>query len=175
MMTRIFSILILALCATAQSNDADKVYKPKEGHVTAPVAKFTPQPQYSMPAGKANLCGKVGLNAVIGLDGKTHDVKVVRPIDPDLDARAAGAVKMWEFTPCKKDGRPVACAFYVEIDFNLSGESYDPDRVYKIDDPCIVKAVSKSTPEPEYTDEAREKKIQGRVGLDVVIEKDGRV
>jgi TonB family protein len=61
----------------------------------------------------------VTLSAVIGIDGKAHDVKVVKSLEPSLDVNAVEVVKTWRFAPATKDGRPVAAAIRLEVDFRL--------------------------------------------------------
>jgi TonB family protein len=61
----------------------------------------------------------VTLSAVIGTDGKAHDVKVVKSLEPSLDVNAVEVVKTWRFAPATKDGRPVAAAIRLEVDFKL--------------------------------------------------------
>jgi TonB family protein len=52
-------------------------------------------------------------------NGRAHDVKVVRSLEPSLDANAVEAVKAWEFAPATKDGRPVAVELRLEVDYRL--------------------------------------------------------
>jgi TonB family protein len=56
---------------------------------------------------------------IIGIDGKAHDVKVVKSLEPSLDSNAIEAVKTWKFVPATKDGRPVAVEMQLELDFKL--------------------------------------------------------
>jgi TonB family protein len=179
MFSRMLCSLILVLCPTAQSNNTDKVYKLADGGLTPPVAKSTPSPEYPQPQGKAKFRGTVGLDVIIEKDGKIQDVKLVHQVDPLLDERAIEGVKQWEFTPCKKNGEPVRCSVYMEIDFHLYDEkttrSDHAEPVYKSGQDGVTAPVREYTPDPDYTKEARDKKIQGIVGMDVVIEKNGRV
>ena len=91
----------------------------KDPGVKAPRPLHTPDPKYSKSAKKQGIEGIVTLSAVIGTDGKAHDVKVVKSLEPSLDANAIEAVKTWKFAPATKDGRPVAVAMHLEIDFKL--------------------------------------------------------
>jgi len=61
----------------------------------------------------------VTLSVVIGTYGKARDVKVENSLEPTLDANAIEAVKTWKFAPGTKDGRPVAVAMRLEIDYKL--------------------------------------------------------
>jgi TonB family protein len=51
----------------------------------------------------------------------------------------------------------------------------DAQQPYRAKDPGIVLPVVVKHPNPRYTDEAREKKIQGMVQLDAVVLEDGTV
>ena len=55
----------------------------------------------------------------IGPDGKTRDVKVIRPLGLGLDEKAIEAVLKWRFRPSMKDGKAVAVAANVEVNFRL--------------------------------------------------------
>jgi protein TonB len=56
---------------------------------------------------------------VIGTDGKAHDVKVEKSLEPTLDANAIEAVNNWKFAPATKDGHPVAVEMRLQIEFKL--------------------------------------------------------
>ncbi|HLK06316.1 MAG TPA: TonB family protein [Candidatus Angelobacter sp.] len=85
----------------------------------APRPLSTPEPKYSKSARKQKIEGVVTLSVVIGTDGMAHDVKVVKSLEPTLDANAIAAVKTWKFAPATKDGRPVAVAMRLEVAFKL--------------------------------------------------------
>ena len=89
------------------------------GGVSDPVPIFRPEPEYSEEARKAKFQGSVLLSIVIGPDGKTRDVKVLRPLGLGLDEKAIEAVLKWKFRPSMKDGKPVAVMANVEVNFRL--------------------------------------------------------
>jgi protein TonB len=95
------------------------VYKMGELGVSAPVPKFTPDPDYSEEARKAKYQGTVTLYAIIGPDGKPRNLRVVRSLGMGLDEKALERVRTWLFEPGKKDGQPVAVAMSIEVDFHL--------------------------------------------------------
>lgn len=95
------------------------LYHPGELGVTAPVAKFAPDPDYSEEARKAKYQGTVVLSAVIGPDGRPRNLRVVRSLGMGLDEKALEKVRTWLFEPGKKDGQPVAVAMSIEVDFHL--------------------------------------------------------
>jgi TonB family protein len=53
------------------------------------------------------------------LDGKLHDLRVVRSLDPGLDAEALKAAAQWLFAPGTKDGQPVQVMVTVELTFSV--------------------------------------------------------
>src|SRR5947209_15737012 len=95
------------------------VYKLGQIGVQAPVAKFTPEPDYSEEARKAKYQGTVTLSAIIGPDGKPRNLRVVRSLGMGLDEKALEKVRTWLFEPGKKDGQAVAVAMNIEVNFNL--------------------------------------------------------
>ena len=100
-------------------SEAGLVHNAKEPGVTPPRPLSTPEPDYSEFARRKSIQGTVALSVVVGTDGHTHDVKVVDPLEPSLDAEAVDAVKHWRFAPGTKDGRPVAVQMRIEVDFRL--------------------------------------------------------
>jgi TonB family protein len=101
------------------TQDADAMRTLKDPSLKAPRPLHTPEPKYTKSAKNLGIQGTVTLSAVIGIDGKAHDVKVVKSLEPTLDANAVEVVKTWRFTPATKDGRPVAVAIRLEVDFKL--------------------------------------------------------
>lgn len=87
--------------------------------VSAPRAIYTPEPEFTEEARKAKYQGVVVLSAVVGVDGRVHDARIVRSLGMGLDERALQVVKLWKFDPGKKDGRAVAVQMGLEISFNL--------------------------------------------------------
>jgi len=87
--------------------------------VTAPRVLYSHEPDFSKSAKSHGIEGTVKLSAIIGIDGQAHDIKVVKSLEPSLDANAVAAVKTWKFAPATKDGHPVAVALNLEIDFKL--------------------------------------------------------
>ncbi len=95
------------------------IYKLGDIGVSAPVAKFTPEPDFSEEARKAKYQGVVVLAAIIGSDGKPRNIRVVRSLGMGLDEKAVERVRTWLFEPGKKNGTPVAVAMNLEVDFRL--------------------------------------------------------
>lgn len=100
------------------ANFGGGVFKVGNG-ISAPVAIYQPDPDYSDEARKAKFQGTVILNVIVGTDGRVHSPKVVRSLGMGLDEKAIEKVLVWKFDPAKKDGRPVAVEVNVEVSFNL--------------------------------------------------------
>ena len=89
------------------------------GGVSSPRVLYQPEPEFSEEARKAKYQGVVGLNVVVGADGRIHQAQVVRSLGMGLDEKAIEGVKTWKFDPSKKDGRAVAVEMNIEVAFNL--------------------------------------------------------
>ena len=72
-------------------------------------------PEY--PAG-TNADGTVLVQALVGKDGRVHDVKVVKSI-PALDEAATKSVRQWVFKPALAQGQPTAVWVAVPVMFKL--------------------------------------------------------
>jgi len=95
------------------------IYKVGELGVTAPVAKYTPEPEFSEEARKAKHEGTVTLEAIIGPDGRPRNLRVVHGLGMGLDEKAIEKARTWLFEPAKKNGQPVAVAMTFEVGFHL--------------------------------------------------------
>jgi len=89
------------------------------GDVVAPRAIFSPEPEYSEEARQGQLQGTCLLWMVVGTDGKTHDVRIVRSLGMGLDERSIEAIRTWRFDPATKNGQTVAVQIKVETSFRL--------------------------------------------------------
>jgi TonB family protein len=85
--------------------------------VTAPEAVFKLEPEYSEEARKALVNSTLGLAMTIRENGSPSDVRVIRGAGFGLDERAIEAVQKWRFRPGTREGKPVAIAAMVEINF----------------------------------------------------------
>ena len=75
-------------------------------------------PVYPEMAREANVDGTVMVQALVGKDGKVHDVRVVKSI-PLLDQAAQEAVRQWIFKPALANNKPVAVWVGVPVRFSL--------------------------------------------------------
>jgi protein TonB len=75
-------------------------------------------PDYPEIARRARVQGVVILEAIIGVDGRVQQARVLRSV-PLLDQAAVNAVQSWEYTPTLLDGRPVPIIMTVTVNFRL--------------------------------------------------------
>jgi protein TonB len=75
-------------------------------------------PDYPEIARRARVQGIVILEAIIGVDGRVQQARVLRSV-PLLDQAAINAVQSWEYTPTLLDGRPVSIIMTVTVNFRL--------------------------------------------------------
>jgi len=86
---------------------------------TAPHPIYSPDPEYTVRARKAGIEGFVELQLTVTQEGKVENVKVIKTLDPDLDANAVRTVRMWKFRPATKNGQPTAVQIKVMVSFRL--------------------------------------------------------
>jgi len=90
------------------------------GGETALPAFLGKEVKYPAEAAKKGIQGKVFVTFVVAKDGSVTNAKVVRGVDPMLDAEALRVVKaMPKWTPGKQSGKDVAVQFTVPINFKL--------------------------------------------------------
>jgi len=119
-------LLLSALPAIAQTTPKEAPSTPEAAFrvgngVTAPRVTYQPDPEYSEQARKAGRQGTCVLEFVVGVDGKTRDIKVVQPVGMGLDEKSVEALRAWKFEPGLKEGKPVAVQMKVEVSFSLDG------------------------------------------------------
>jgi periplasmic protein TonB len=99
--------------------DGDAIGSQETGRITAPVALFKPEPEYSEDGRKAKLQGIVTLRIEIDERGLPRLVAVRQGLGLGLDEKAVEAVKRWRFRPATRNGKPVAASALVEVAFRL--------------------------------------------------------
>jgi TonB family protein len=87
--------------------------------VTAPVKLVHVTPVYPPEALARGEQGVVILEGAIMPTGEMNDPRVLRGIDPALNAAAVEAVKQWVFTPTLIDGMPTAIIMSITVNFNI--------------------------------------------------------
>ncbi len=89
------------------------------GGVTAPRVIYSPDPVFSEEARKAKFQGTVVLWLIVGVDGRTRDIRIQRSLGMGLDENAIDAIRRWRFEPGHKDDVPVAVQVNIEVNFQL--------------------------------------------------------
>jgi periplasmic protein TonB len=116
----ILTTAVMMLVLLAAGFAQDKVYKPGQDGVTAPVLTKDVKPTYTKGAMDRRVEGTVEVAAIVRTDGTVdNNVRVTRSLDPELDEQGIKAVRQWEFKPGTKDGHPVAVEVNIELTFTL--------------------------------------------------------
>ena len=97
----------------------DGLYPAGRNGVSSPRVIYDPEPAYSDAARSAKMQGTVTLWLVVGTDGKPRDIRVQKGLGMGLDEKAIAAVETWRFEPSMLNGRAVAVAINVEVNFRL--------------------------------------------------------
>ena len=88
------------------------------GKITSPTrVKYVP-PEYPLLARQNRVKGIVIIEAIIGIDGRVQDARVIRSA-PLLDEAALDAVRQWEYTPTRLNGQPTPVIMTVTVQFTL--------------------------------------------------------
>ncbi len=98
---------------------AERKSESGEAEIAAPEPLRKVDPIYDNSAVDDRVEGKVQLAAIIHTDGYVYGINVVHGLDPRLDKSATEALRKWEFTPARRDGRPVDVDIVIEIPFRL--------------------------------------------------------
>jgi len=98
---------------------AEASWSDKNGS-TYPKCVYCPQAPYDQRAADRHLQGTVTLITVVGADGKTHDMFVIKALPNGLTQNAVDTVKTWRFQPALgPDGQPTAVWQTIEVIFHL--------------------------------------------------------
>jgi protein TonB len=89
------------------------------GDVKAPVRLKWSDPAYPEAARKTRMQGVVILEAIITAEGTVANVKVLKSVNPLLDAAAERAVSQWIYKPATLNGRAVSVYLTVTVNFQL--------------------------------------------------------
>jgi TonB family protein len=91
-----------------------------KGGYTFPKCLHCPPALYSQEAADEKLSGIVVLDAIIGKDGKAHEISVGKGLPFGLTKQALEAVSQWTFKPASDaEGTPMAVRQVIEVNFHL--------------------------------------------------------
>jgi TonB family protein len=149
-------------------------------------------PSYPGKARKKDAQGKIVLRATIAADGSLKDVSV-QSGDSSLTAAAVDAVRGWRYIPDMRDGSPIESQTTVTLEYDLRKRASRPENPppgvptapsedllteFATGKLCRVGGAVKApksiyTPDPEYSEAARQAKFQGTDILGLVVGPDG--
>lgn len=98
--------------------DGDSIYTPG-GEVSAPVALYTPEAEFSDEARRNKFQGVCMIAVIIDAHGNTRNPRVIQPLGMGLDEKALEAVSHYRFRPALRHGKPVASRITVMVNFRL--------------------------------------------------------
>ena len=110
----VIAILGTAVLASLAAFPQSSPSPTKPRHCSTERAGALPYPESLKGSG---IQGVVLIQAVIGEDGCTQNVRVVQKLHPKLDELAKQAVNSWKFSPAMKDGKPVKVMIPIRIQF----------------------------------------------------------
>ena len=144
-------------------------------------------PVYPPEAKEKGIQGTVVLHAIIGKDGTIQQLAVISGPE-ELQASAMEAVKQWVYKPYLLNGEPVEVETTITVNYAL-GNSAQPQadntnqdareiagshaQVHRVGG-SVVPPVAIYTPDPQFSEEAREAKASGKVVVSLVVDRDGQ-
>jgi len=101
----------------APSQDAPKTPAKATPYDKPPIVLKKVEAQYSEAALQAKVTGHVQVRLIVDTKGNPSQVRVVRGLGMGLDEKALEAVRQYKFKPAMKDGQPVECELWIDVDF----------------------------------------------------------
>lgn len=174
------------------------------GGATALMKFISENVRYPEAAHKAGTQGRVIVEFIVEKDGTLSNIKVVKSVSPELDGEAIRVMStMSAWVPGKQKGEPVRVKFTVPVMFRLSGGPAAQEiKDSKLSEVVVVGYGGKEGPAPvvfevveqmpkfpggidgivqylarsmKYPVVAQESKTEGRVIVQMVINKEGQV
>ena len=184
-----FSALASNLIASCQVNDstgkveifADPEQQPYfPGGETALLKYLQENVKYPAKAVKDSIQGRVVVQFLIDQAGCVGEVKVLRSVRVDLDAEAVRVVKtLPKFVPGRMYGKAISAWYTLPVTFKLQ-DKLEPakpkDVEVKAKFPGGEDALAQFLKEHiKYPPKAAKKRIQGRVDVEFMVDKTGKV
>lgn len=88
-----------------------------ETGVVLPRAIKTAMPFYAKEPHDQWIQGVVGLELVVEPTGEAGDIRVVKPLHPDLDEAAMASARQWRFNPGTRSGQAIPVIVTMEVSF----------------------------------------------------------
>jgi TonB family protein len=133
-----------------------------------PTILYREKAQYTEEARDNKIEGAVVLSAVFGADALIRDIEVVGGLPYGLTEKAIEAAKKIRFVPAMKDGKLVSVRGNIEFSFNLYKDPTEPMSV-------SLRPTILYKEKAQYTQEAKDNKVEGMVVLNVVFGADGQI
>lgn len=95
----------------------------KEGVRPKVIPQSQRVPVYPAKQRKEKVNGSVDLSFIVGVDGKSHEIKVIKSSDLAFEAAAIDAVSGWAFTPGAREGAHVNTRITLPVKFVIGPES----------------------------------------------------
>jgi TonB family protein len=144
-----------------------------------PTILYREKAKYTDEAHRNGLQGKVILDLAFTADGNITNIQVFSGLPDGLTENAIEAAKKIRFKPAIKDGKPASVRVKVEYDFKLY---LSCDESTSKHDVCAAEPMTASLrptiayrERADYTQEAREKKVEGNVVLSVIFGAEGKI
>jgi TonB family protein len=78
---------------------------------------YKTEPEYTDEARSRGIEGVTTLYIEVTKNGAVGNIKVVKSLEPGLDAKAVEAVRNWKFQPATKAGKPVTVSATIRVNF----------------------------------------------------------
>jgi TonB family protein len=143
-----------------------------------PTILYKEKAKYTEEAERNRLEGKVILKVVFATDGNLTNIRAFSGLPDGLTESAIEAAKKLRFRPATRDDKPVNVEGNLEFTFKLYNS---PDESKRAEAAIINEMTASIHPNitykerADYTQEARENKVEGNVVLSVVFGTDGKI
>jgi TonB family protein len=87
-------------------------------HSRITMPELTSHPKIDFPADQRKT-GKNKVQLVIGVDGKTSDIRIVHSLRADYDKQTIASVQSDSFKPAALDGKPAPIQIEIEVHYSL--------------------------------------------------------
>jgi TonB family protein len=91
----------------------------KAGPAMMPQCYYMPNPPYTAEAHENNISGIVLFEAIVGVDGKLQNLRIVRGLPGGLNQKTLQTAATWRCKPAKWQGKPVPVVVPFEVKFQL--------------------------------------------------------
>jgi len=189
----LFTLLILVSFIGAKAQGTDTTQPGFPGGPTAFFSFLQQNVIYPPKAVKKNIEGKVYLSFVVEKDGSLTHIEVLRGVSTAIDAEAIRVIRHSpKWIPALQDGLPVRKSFDLAINFKLPSSTVNTQQMDTVtaspidsNKKFIPMAKEPSFPGGEdayfrflqhnlkYPENAAKQRIEGKVFLSFVVEKDG--